>query len=117
MLHISGQECVEEPLIGSYEKAGVDVFLFDPVPDDGQVGSTGQTLDAGYALTLADKLSRPFLLAGGLSADDVAPHADLVAHPRYLGIDVDTNARGDDGKISDEKVAAITHAWRGGGDA
>ena len=88
------------------------MFLFDPVSDDGQVGSTGQTLDAGYALTLADKLERPFLLAGGLSADNVAPHAELAAHPRYLGIDVDTNARGDDGKVSDEKVAAITHAWR-----
>jgi phosphoribosylanthranilate isomerase len=112
VLHISGDDCVEEPLIGSYEKAGVDVFLFDPVSAEGQVGSTGQTLDAAYALTLADKLSRPFLLAGGLSADNVAPHADLAAHPLYLGIDVDTNARGDDGKVSAEKVEAITRAWR-----
>ena len=56
VLHISGSECVEETLIRSYEKAGVDVFLLDPVSDKGQVGSTGQTLDAAYALTLADKL-------------------------------------------------------------
>ena len=45
VLHVKGGECVEASLIGSYEKAGVDVFLFDVVSDDGRVGSTGQALD------------------------------------------------------------------------
>ena len=68
VLHIRGGECLEGSLIGAYEKAGVDVFLFDVVTDDGRVGSTGQTLDPGVVAPLADKLNRPFLLAGGISA-------------------------------------------------
>ena len=68
MLHVKGGECVEAPLIGAYEKAGVDVFLFDVVSDDGRVGSTGQAIDPAVVAPLADKLTRPFLLAGGISA-------------------------------------------------
>ena len=33
-------------------------------------------------------------------------------HDVTLGIDVDTNARGADGKVSAEKVGAITNAWK-----
>ena len=41
VLHVRGGACIEERLIGGYEKAGVDVFLFDAVAEDGRVGSTG----------------------------------------------------------------------------
>ena len=92
------QDCVEGPLIGSYEKAGVDVFLFDAVAEDGRVGSTGQTLDVDYVASLAEGLTRPFLIAGGISPDNRARHEALAANRLYLGIDVDTNARGDDGQ-------------------
>jgi phosphoribosylanthranilate isomerase len=112
VLHIRGGECVEESLIGSYEKAGVDVFLFDVVTEDGRVGSTGQALDAGIVAPLADKLTRPFLLAGGISADNREQYESLVSHPLFLGIDVDTNARGSDGKVSDDNVEAISRTWR-----
>jgi phosphoribosylanthranilate isomerase len=111
VLHIRGGECVEESLIGSYEKAGVDLFLFDVVTEDGRVGSTGQALDPGVVAPLADKLTRPFLLAGGISADNRERYEALVAHPLFLGIDVDTNARGADGMIGAENVAAIGRAW------
>jgi phosphoribosylanthranilate isomerase len=112
VLHVRGDSCIEERLIGGYEKAGVDVFLFDAVSDDGRVGSTGQTLNADVVASLAEGLTRPFLLAGGISADNREEFAALAAHPRYLGIDVDTNARGPDGKVSAEKVAAISKAWK-----
>ena len=115
VLHVRGQDCVEGPLIGSYERAGVDVFLLDAVADDGRVGSTGETLDPEYASSLADQTSRPFLLAGGISADNRSRYAAITEHPRFLGIDVDTNARGDDGKVSSEKVGAISEAWKRGG--
>jgi phosphoribosylanthranilate isomerase len=46
VLHVKGGECVESSLIGSYEKAGADVFLFDTVSEEGRVGSTGLSLDA-----------------------------------------------------------------------
>jgi phosphoribosylanthranilate isomerase len=112
VLHIKGGECVEASLIGSYEKAGVDVFLFDTVSEDGRVGSTGLSLDADVVADLVDKLNRPFLLAGGISAANRARYEQLVRHPLFLGIDVDTNARGGDGRIDAANVNAITRAWR-----
>ena len=112
VLHVRGGACVEERLIGGYEKAGVDVFLFDAVAEDGRVGSTGLTLDPQDVAPLADALTRPFLLAGGISAENREQFATLTTHPRFLGIDVDTNARGPDGKFSAEKVGAICGAWK-----
>jgi phosphoribosylanthranilate isomerase len=112
VLHIRGGKCVEERLLGAYESAGVDVFLFDAVADDGRVGSTGQTLDPELVASLAERLTRPFLLAGGISAENRERYAALAAHPLFLGIDVDTNARGADGKVSEENVAAICRAWK-----
>jgi len=112
VLHVRRGKCVEERLSGAYENAGVDVFLFDAVADDGRVGSTGQTLDPDLVATLAEGLTRPFLLAGGISAENRERYAALAAHPQFLGIDVDTNARGPDGKVSEENVAAICRAWK-----
>jgi phosphoribosylanthranilate isomerase len=113
VLHVRGRDCIERRLFGAYEKAGVDVFLFDAVTADGRVGSTGETLDAEYVATLADELSRPFLLAGGISAQNREQHSALAAHPSFFGIDVDTNARGSDGRISSDHVSAISRAWKG----
>jgi phosphoribosylanthranilate isomerase len=113
VLHIRGGKCVEERLLGAYESAGVDIFLFDAVADDGRVGSTGQTLDAELVGSLAERLTRPFLLAGGISAENRDRFAALAAHPLFLGIDVDTNARGRDGKVSEENVEAICRVWKG----
>jgi phosphoribosylanthranilate isomerase len=112
VLHVKGGECVEASLIGSYEKAGVDVFLFDVVTEDGRVGSTGQALDPAVVAPLLDRLTRPFLLAGGISAANRGEYESLAAHRLFLGIDVDTNARDADGAISATQVGAITHAWR-----
>jgi phosphoribosylanthranilate isomerase len=112
VLHVKGGECVEASLIGSYEKAGVDVFLFDTVSEDGRVGSTGLSLDANAVASLLDKLSRPFLLAGGISAENRSAYENIAAHPLFLGIDVDTNARDADGKIDAGNVEAISRAWK-----
>src|SRR5581483_12228495 len=117
VLHVKGGECVEASLIPSYEKAGVDVFLFDVVSDDGRVGSTGQALDPAVVAPLLDKLTKPFLRAGGISADNRDRYEKLLAHPVFLGVDVDTNARGSDGRISADNVAAITQAWKERPDA
>ena len=110
--HVRGDECVEAPLIGSYEMAGVDVFLFDAVAKDGRVGSTGETLDPAVVASLAESISKPFLLAGGLSDDNREDYDELTRHPHFMGIDVDTNARGADGKVSGERVEAILGAWQ-----
>ena len=107
VLHVRGGECVEASLLGSYEKAGADVFLFDVVTEDGRVGSTGQALDPAVVAPLLDRLTRPFLLAGGISDANRGDYESLAEHPLFLGVDVDTNARGADGRIS---------ARAGGGD-
>ncbi len=112
VLHIKGGECVEASLIGSYEKAGTDLFLFDTVAEDGRVGSTGQSLDPGVVAPLAEQLTKPFLLAGGISSANRDDFEGLASHPLFLGIDVDTNARGADGRIGAEQVGAIATAWR-----
>jgi phosphoribosylanthranilate isomerase len=57
-------------------------------------------------------LSRPFLLAGGISAENRAAYEKIAAHPLFLGIDVDTNARGANGKIDADHVEAISSAWK-----
>jgi phosphoribosylanthranilate isomerase len=113
VLHVRGGDCVEGSLVASYEKAGVDVFLLDAVTADGRVGSTGETLDPDVAWSLAERLNRPFLLAGGISAENRADYDRLTGHPRFLGVDVDTNARGADGKVSAGSVEAISRAWKG----
>ena len=116
VLHVRGDSCIEERLIGGYEKAGVDVFLFDAVAEDGRVGSTGLTLDPEQVSSLAAGLTRPFLLAGGISDTNRSDYASLVAHPQFLGIDVDTNARDETGRISAARAQAITGAWKEGGE-
>lgn len=112
VLHVRGGECVEASLLGSYEKAGVDVFLFDVVTEDGRVGSTGQALDAAVVAPLADRLTRPFLLAGGISDDNRGDYESLTGRDLFMGIDVDTNARDADGAISADRVQAISGAWK-----
>jgi phosphoribosylanthranilate isomerase len=112
VLHIRGGKLLEEKLVAAYEKAGVDIFLFDVVTEDGRVGSTGQTLDPQLVASFAAGLDRPFLLAGGISAGNRGDYAAVAAQPEFLGVDVDTNARDADGAISAENVAAICDAWK-----
>jgi phosphoribosylanthranilate isomerase len=76
------------------------------------VGSTGQALDPGVVAPLVEKLTRPFLLAGGISDANRDRYESLAAHPLFLGVDVDTNARDADGHISPDRVAAITRVWK-----
>jgi phosphoribosylanthranilate isomerase len=115
VLHIKGGECLEGSLVGAYEKAGVDAFLLDVVADDGRVGSTGQTLDPAIATAITADFHLPFLIAGGISETNRERYAALMEHPGFLGVDVDTNARGADGRISAQRVDAITRAWRADG--
>jgi phosphoribosylanthranilate isomerase len=111
VLHVQGGTCLERPLIGSYERAGTDLFLVDAVADDGRIGSTGQRLASDVVVSLADGLSRPFLLAGGISATNRPDFEAVVGHPRFAGIDVDTAARDASGRIRAERVVAIRRRW------
>ncbi|TCO60577.1 phosphoribosylanthranilate isomerase [Actinocrispum wychmicini] len=111
VLHMRGGECVERALIPSYERAGVDVFLLDALAADGRIGSTALTIEPAAAAAIADRVSRPVMLAGGLTADNSARYRSLTGHPRFYGIDVDSGSRDADGRIDARQVALIRDKW------
>lgn len=111
VLHVKDGHCVERRFIGAYERAGVDYFLLDTTTDDGRVGSTGQQLPPPVVNELADLITRPFLLAGGISADNRHHYETVLDHPRFFGIDVDTAARDDEGSFHTDRVTAIRQQW------
>ena len=65
---------------------------------------------------LADRLTRPFLLAGGIADEFRSDDKVVVEHPLFLGVDVDSGARGADGRF-DPDAAAIRACWRAPVDA
>ncbi|MBV9013763.1 MAG: hypothetical protein JO272_17285 [Pseudonocardiales bacterium] len=111
VLHLRGGKCQERSLIGAYERAGVDYFLLDSVSEHGRLGSTAQALDVTVALALAEALSTPFLLAGGITVERAGQLRAVSDHPRFLGIDVDTGARGRDGCLDPARIADLRRAW------
>lgn len=111
VLHVDGRDCVERRLIGAYERAGVDAFLFDRVDAGGRVGSTGQVIDVDAVESLADTTERPFLVAGGVSPDNRDRFAGLYGHPRFAGIDVDTSARDHRGTFDLRAVGRLVETW------
>ena len=117
VLHVRGDTCIEERFVGAYERAGTDCFLLDVATEDGRVGSTGQRLDSWAVARLADRLTRPFLLAGGISDEFRSDDKVVVEHPRFLGVDVDSGARHADGRFDPGRVAAIGAYWRAPVDA
>ncbi|MFF1556349.1 N-(5'-phosphoribosyl)anthranilate isomerase [Streptomyces sp. NPDC058279] len=115
VLHVApgGGGCVERPLIGAYERAGTDLFLIDAATDDGRIGSTGHALDPGDVLALLPRMTRPFLLAGGLEPTNRPRYADVTRAPGFHGIDVDTAARSPlTGRFGVPEITALTRAWR-----
>lgn len=111
VLHVRGGSCPEAGLIRAYERAGTDLFLLDAVTADGRVGSTAHTLDDRTAAGLAQRMTRPFLLAGGLRPDNRHRFGAALAHPRFLGIDVDSAARGEAGLLDQARTADLVRAW------
>ncbi|MFD3722444.1 N-(5'-phosphoribosyl)anthranilate isomerase [Streptomyces sp. NPDC058674] len=105
--------CVERPLIGAYDRAGTDLFLLDTATGDGRIGSTGHTLDPARLTALLPRLTRPFLLAGGLTPHNRPAYEDVVHHHGFRGIDVDTAARDHTtGRFGVPEIAALARAWR-----
>lgn len=111
VVHVRGLDCVERRMFGSYERAGTDLFLLDALTDTGMVGSTGNSIDSDVVLELIDGLSLPFLLAGGISAETRPQYDEVVAHPLFAGVDVDTAARDIAGRMRFERVVAIRQHW------
>ncbi|MFI2712191.1 hypothetical protein ACH495_18910 [Micromonospora sp. NPDC018662] len=111
VLHVRDGRCPEAPLVPAYERAGTDLFLLDALGADGRVGSTGTTIGVADVLSVVARCSRPFLLAGGIAAGHRGGYDAVVAHPLFRGVDVDSAARGADGRFDGRRVAALVAAW------
>lgn len=84
-------------------RAGILVDAHDPV----SIGGTGRTVDWDRARVIA--ATRPLVLAGGLSPDNVA---DAVAHVRPWGVDVASGVERSPGVKDAERVRAFIVAVR-----
>ncbi|QSB16791.1 hypothetical protein JQS43_11195 [Natronosporangium hydrolyticum] len=114
VLHVGAGGCVEQRFVPAYTRAGADLFLVDGATPDGRLGSTGVPLDPAVVLPLVDSLDQGFLLAGGLTAANAGEYAGIAGHPRMCGIDVDTGARGSDGRFDSGQVGGLARQWRVG---
>lgn len=113
VFHLQDGSCLEKPYFGAYRRAGTDIAIFDAMTGEGRVGSTGQEIPAEALLSAACALNLPFLVAGGVTAQNAAAHAALRDLPNYRGVDADTATRGPDGAFSALNIESIGAAWLG----
>lgn len=113
VFHQQGSVCLEKPYFGAYRRAGTDVAIFDAMSEDGRIGSTGQSIPPDALLASARAVDLPFLVAGGVTADNAAAHAALRDLPNYRGVDADSATRGPDGTFSALNIESIGAAWLG----
>ncbi len=112
VLHVRGGRCLQRGVVAGYRRAGVDLFLLDTADGD-RLGSTGVAQDPAALARIVADLGVPFLLAGGLTGAGAGRFAELVAHPGFRGVDVDTGARDGAGAFDRAKVAGLLAAWGG----
>lgn len=110
VLHLRPGGCDERGLVAGYQRAGTDVFLVDSTGPDGRLGSTGRPVDPAVLQRAVAGLQRPFLVGGGITVETAGGLADVVQHPRYLGVDVDTGARDATGALDPAAVIALAAA-------
>lgn len=80
----------------------VDAFLLDTVlPATGQVGGTGKTHDWAISRQIVARAKRPVILAGGLTAENVARAIRAVSP---FGVDVNSGTKGPDGFKDAQKL-------------
>lgn len=111
VLHLHDTDCVELRLLGSYQRSGVDMFLLDAVAPDGTIGSTGCRVDPTFAMRVADAISIPFLLAGGISAINATGQRTVRNHAWFAGVDVDNGSRDAAGRFDPARIDAIRRQW------
>ena len=76
--------------------AFVDAFITDTFdPETGATGATGKTHDWAISRRLVELSAKPVILAGGLTADNVA---QAIAAVRPAGVDVHTGIEGAHGR-------------------
>lgn len=90
--------------------AHVDAFITDTFDTrTGASGATGRIHDWNVSRRLVELSPKPIILAGGLSAENVA---DAIATVRPAGVDAHTGVEGADGRKDADKVARFVEAAR-----
>lgn len=93
---------------------GVDRLLLDakPAPGASRPGGNGEPFD--WRLLAGLDLGLPFMLSGGLAADNVAGAVGLVGRTRsFVGVDVSSGVESAPGVKDDGRIAAFVAAVRG----
>ncbi|ROQ89865.1 phosphoribosylanthranilate isomerase [Desulfosoma caldarium] len=104
---VRAQECFQavEPLLPF-----VDALITDTEdPDTGACGATGKTHDWSVSRWIVERCYRPVILAGGLTAENVA---DAIRTVRPAGVDAHTGLEDASGRKDPKKVAAFLREAR-----
>ena len=94
--------------VASYEDS-VDMFLFDARPPGGAARQGGHGVAFDWQILRGRKFARPWLLAGGLTADNVARAIQTGEAP---GVDVSSGVETQPGRKSPELIAQFVQAAR-----
>jgi phosphoribosylanthranilate isomerase len=104
-VHVTGEESIAAAVTASRV---ADAVLLD-TKARGRIGGTGMTHDWSISARIAAKLSKPVILAGGLTPENVAI---AIKHVHPYAVDVNSSTRGVDGFKDQEKIAAFIAAAR-----
>ena len=97
----------------SFVEAGADAILLDAHAPDRPGGGTGRTFDWSIARAVGRECSRPVILAGGLTPENVA---DAVRIARPYGLDVVSSVEDEAHRKVRECVRAFVAAARRAAD-
>ena len=107
VIHVTGPEVIDcaaevEPLCDA-------IILDSRDAKSGKTGATGLTHDWSVSAEIARKSSRPVILAGGLTPENVAEAIEIV---RPWAVDVHTGVERRDGTTDHDRVRAFVKAVR-----
>ncbi len=105
VLHVRGDQCVEEDFIERYLESGADVLILDSYQDKERIGSTGVPISGEFIDHFFSHrhLDSRVMIAGGIDESNI--EAICLKHRPY-GIDIDSAARSN-GIITGERIAKL----------
>jgi len=106
-VHVTGPEAIDTARALARRADAIILDTYDPVT--GRAGATGKTHDWALSRTIVAAAKVPVILAGGLTADNVAAAIRAV---RPWGVDVHTGVEDADGTRNFSKMQAFVAAVR-----
>jgi phosphoribosylanthranilate isomerase len=106
--HVVDERSIEEALRAAL---AADLLLLDSRTAD-RIGGTGRVHDWSVSARIVKQSSKPVVLAGGLTPENVA---DAVARVAPWGVDVNSGVRVPDGRKAHERIRAFVAAAKGQG--